>query len=87
MTEQFPPGYRDPNWKGDTHEDIHDHELEKGGAIIPFFSDKVLELADDILAQMMTIVDESPEVKALSEPERAAFFISLADAFGDSTEN
>lgn len=91
MTEQFPPGYRDPNWKGDTHPEIHDHEIEndlqKGGAIIPFFSDKVLELADSLFAKLITAIEESPEAKALTEPERAALYISLADAFSDTTDD
>lgn len=89
MTEQFPPGYRDPNWKGDTHPEIHDHEidLQKGGAVIPFFSDKVLELADSLFAELITLIEESPEAKALTEPERAALYISLADAFSDTTDD
>lgn len=59
----------------------------KGGAIVPFFSDKVLSLADDLFSQLITVIEESPEAKALTTPERAALYISLADAFNDTTDD
>jgi hypothetical protein len=58
--------------------------------IQPFFSDRVLELADEVVTYMMNEIDDGwirPAIREFTAAERAAFFASLADAFSDTTEN
>jgi hypothetical protein len=58
--------------------------------ITPFFSDRVLELADEVMTWLINEFDDGewrPQMREFTPAERAAFFASLADAFRDSTEN
>jgi hypothetical protein len=50
------------------------------------FTDEVLSLASDLMDEMLTILEESPAVKALSEAERKALMKCIADGFNDSTD-
>jgi len=57
--------------------------------IQPFFSDKVLGFADEVIQYVMNELEGGfwrLTFEEMTDPEKAAFFISLADAFSDSTE-
>ena len=99
MTEQFPPGYVDPEYAKnpspadqietipDCEHDANDRCNMNPGAIIPFFSDRVLELADSLFPELVTLIEENPEFKELGIAERAALYVSIADAFSDTTDD
>ena len=58
--------------------------------IAPFFSDRVLEFADEVFQYVMNEFeggDWREQFDAMTEPEKAAFFISLADGFSDETND
>jgi hypothetical protein len=57
--------------------------------IIPFFSDRVLATADEVVTWLMNEFDDGewrPQLREFTPAERAAFFASLADAFSDTTD-
>lgn len=97
---QFPPGYRDPNWKGDTHPEIHDHENDPDDVRIPegvmppsgtprSFTTRVNDLAEFAFDRFIYELVEGEFSSVFSQfapQERAAFFGLLSDAFGDSTD-
>lgn len=51
------------------------------------FTQEVLDLADELFSECLTIIEEAPEVKALTPEDRAALFVCLADAFNDTTKD
>lgn len=53
----------------------------------PIITDQVLALASDLMDELMTIVEESPKVKALDPEDRTALFICIADGFNDETKD
>jgi hypothetical protein len=57
--------------------------------IQPFFSDRVLELADEVMTWLLNEFDDGewrPQMREFTPAERAAFFVALADAFSDSPD-
>lgn len=96
MTEQYPPGYRDPHWTGDTHEDIHDHEYDatvNTDAVIireglerfgKDEADRILELASDFMDQFLAILEEDPAAKSLGDEEYRFLLAVIRDGWNDS---
>lgn len=86
---QFPPGYSapdyDPNSPSEQIEVIPD-ELEDIPA--PEFTDRVLELADEVFTRVMDELQAGewrPRFSELTEGEKTGIYRSLADAFSDET--
>lgn len=53
----------------------------------PGLTPAVQQIANDLMVQFMTIIDDSRSVKFLNEDEYAALMLLLADGFNDTTKD
>lgn len=96
MTEQYPPGYRDPTWQGDTHPEIHDHEYDATMKTDPEVireglerfgedeSTRIMDLASDMMDQFLCILEEDAAVKELGDEEYRFLLAVIRDGWNDN---